>query len=329
MLRRGIWFAGEVTVPRMVELSRQAEQAGLDSVWMADGYYARDVMVSLGAIGAATSRVTLGTCILNPFTRHPAVLAMGFATLDEVTGGRAIVGIGAGARHHVESHMGYDASRPLTAVREAVDVMEKMAAGEELEYDGRVIKARGARLMVRGARQLPIYIGAVGPKMCRLAGARGAGVFVSHTAPDVVRANVKLVAEGAESAGRDPRDVDIACTLIMAVGESEEAAARIVAPLLALMLLAPEGERILEGNGFDPALAQRVRDGYAAGGLRQATPIVTPDLIETLTIAGTVDRCREKLQELVNAGITHPVVSMLGPAPEGAFEVLAAIEDPR
>lgn len=329
MLRRGIWFAGEMPTHRMVELARKAEQAGVDSVWMADGYYARDPLVSLAAIGSATERVALGTSVLNPFTRHPAALAMAFATLDELSGGRAIIGIGSGARHQVEGQMGYDGSRPLAAVREAIDVLEGMAAGEEIHCDGKAITARGVRLMVRGARPLPIYVGAVGPKMLQLAGKRGAGAFVPQTSPEFVRTAVEEVAKGAAEVGRDPRDVDIAAMVILAVADDLEAAQRSVGPLLGVLMLAPEAERILQGNGIDPAIADRLRKAYAAGGVREVAQTVTPEMIDKLTIAGPAELCRKKLQALVDAGVTHPVISILGRSPEAGFDVLNAIKDPR
>ncbi|TCK21913.1 LLM class flavin-dependent oxidoreductase [Pseudonocardia endophytica] len=327
MLRRGIWFAGDVPTERMVELARKAEQAGLDSVWMADGYYARDPLVSLAAVGAATERVLLGTSVLNPYTRHPAALAMAFATLDELSGGRAVIGIGSGAQHQVADQMGYDGSRPLTAVREAIDVLEQMATGHEVRYDGKVITARGPRLVIRGARQLPIYVGAVGPKMLQLAGRRGAGAFVPQTSPEFVRAAVKDVAKGAADAGRDPRDVDIAAMIVLAVADDEADAQRTVGPLLGILMLAPEAERILQGNGLDPGIADRLRAAFAAGGVREVARTVTPEMIDKLAIAGPPDLCRAKLQELVDAGVTHPVVSMLGRSSEAGFEVLNAIEE--
>jgi 5,10-methylenetetrahydromethanopterin reductase len=329
MLRRGIWFAGEVSTHRMVELARKAEHAGLDSVWMADGYYARDPLVSLAAVASATERVMLGTSVLNPFTRHPAALAMAFATLDELSGGRAVIGIGSGARHQVEGQMGYDGSRPLTAVREAIDVLERMATGKEVDYEGKAMTARGVRLVVRGARQLPIYVGAVGPKMLQLAGERGAGAFVPQTSPTFVRSAVAEVAKGALAAGRNPREIDVAAMVILAVADDEEAAQRSVGPLLGVLMLAPETERLLEGNGLDPAIAGRLREAYAAGGVREVARTVTPEMIDKLAIAGPPDLCRDKLQALVDAGVTHPVISMLGRSPEVGFEVLNAIEDPR
>lgn len=329
MLRRGIWFAGEQPTHRMVELAREAERSGVDSVWASDGYYARDPLVSLAAIGAATERVALGTSVLNPYTRHPAALAMAFATLDELSGGRAIIGIGAGARHQVEGQMGYDASRPMSAVREAIDVLERMGAGETLDYGGKVVTARDVRLIVRGARPLPIYVGAVGPKMLQLAGERGAGAFVPQTSPEFVRSAVAEVTKGAVAAGKDPGDVDIAALIAFAVADDEETAQRSVGPLLGVLMLAPEGERILEGNGLDPTIAERLRAAYTAGGVREVAKTVTPEMIEKLAIAGPPDHCRDKLQALVDAGVTHPVVSMLGRSPEAGLEVLNAIKDPR
>src|SRR5439155_23232186 len=182
-------------------------------------------------------RVMLGTSVLNPFTRHPAALAMAFATLDELSGGRAVIGIGAGARHQVEGQMGYDGSRPLTALREAIDILEGMAAGEIVECDGEVMTARGVRLIIRGARPLPIYVGAVGPKMLQFAGKRGAGAFVPQTSPTFVRAAVEEVAKGAAEAGRDPRDIDIAAMIILSVADDEETAQRSVGPLLGILML--------------------------------------------------------------------------------------------
>jgi len=172
-------------------------------------------------------------------------------------------------------------------------------------------------------------VGAVGPKMLQLAGRRGAGAFVPQTSPEFVRQAVQDVAAGAVEAGRDPADVDIAAMVLLAVADDEQAAQRIVGPLLGVLMLAPEAERILAGNGLDPGLADRLRAAFASGGVREVAAAVTPEMIDTLSIAGPPELCRAKLQALVDAGVTHPVVSMLGRSSEAAFEVLNAIDDPR
>jgi 5,10-methylenetetrahydromethanopterin reductase len=198
-----------------------------------------------------------------------------------------------------------------------------------VECEGDFITARGVRLIIRGARPLPIYVGAVGPKMLQFAGKRGAGVFVPQTSPAFVRAAVEDVAKGAAEAGRDPGDIDVAALIILAVADDEEAAQRTVGPLLGILMLAPEGDRILAGNGLDPAIADRLRKAYAVGGVREVAKNVTAEMIDKLTIAGPPDLCRDKLQALVDAGVTHPVISMLGRSPEAGLEVLNAIHDPR
>ena len=248
---------------------------------------------------------------------------------DEPSAAAAIIDIGSGARHQADNQMGYDASKPLTGVREAIDVLERMATGKEVGLCRKTMTARGVRLLIRGARQLPIYVGAVGPKMLQLAGERGAGAFVPQTSPEFVRIAVQDVALGARQAGRDPADIDIAAMVILVVTDDEEIVQRSVGPLLGVLMLAPEAERILQGNGLDPAIADRLRAAYATGGVREVAKTVTPEMIDTLAIAGPAERCREKLQALVDAGVTHPVVSMLGPSAEAGFDVLNAIEDPR
>ena len=162
--------------------------------------------------------------------------------------------------------------------------------------------------------------------MLRLAGERAAGVFFPHSSPEFVRYAVKAVAEGAEEAGRDPSDIDVASGLVLAVAEDKATAEKIVRPLLALLLMGPEVERLLEENGLDPAEAQRVRDGLSAGGIRGAAQNVSSETVSKLAIAGPPTYCREKVEELIDAGIKHPIFSMLGRSPEDAIEVLRAID---
>jgi alkanesulfonate monooxygenase SsuD/methylene tetrahydromethanopterin reductase-like flavin-dependent oxidoreductase (luciferase family) len=162
--------------------------------------------------------------------------------------------------------------------------------------------------------------------MLRLAGERAAGVFLPHSSPEFVRHAVKLVAEGAEAAGRDSSDVDVGSSLVLAVAEDTATAEKIVRPLLALLLLGPEVERLLEENGLDPAEAQRVREGLSASGIRGAAQTVSSETVGKLAIAGPPAYCREKVEELLDAGIKHPIFSMLGRSPEDAIEVLASID---
>ena len=121
-LQIGVWFQGGLALGRTVELAQAAEAEGVDAIWVAEGPIARDAFVTLTAIAGVTERVQLGTGVVNPYTRHPAQLAASFATLDEFSAGRAICGLGIGARDYLVP-LGYDVSRPLATAFSAVDVV--------------------------------------------------------------------------------------------------------------------------------------------------------------------------------------------------------------
>jgi 5,10-methylenetetrahydromethanopterin reductase len=326
-LRRGVWFAGELPVGRMVDLARRAEDEGVDSVWMAEGYYARDAFMPLVAIAAVTSRVELVTGVVNPYTRHPALLAMSFATLDELSQGRAVIGLGSGERHQIEGQMGYAPFKPVTAVKEAVEVIQGMLTGKALQYRGSVFRADGVRLAFRpGRSRLPLVLAAVGPKMCALAGRMADAVYFPQTSPLYVREATGWVRTAAQEAGRDPGQVEIAAMIIMSVSADRTRARHGARPLLGLLLTVPEGEMILEKNGLDPAGAGRLREALVGGGVRAMAAAVTDEMVARLTISGTPTECRSELDALIEAGVTYPVVSLIGDEPESAIALVASLK---
>ena len=325
MTRFGIWFAGELPVSRQVELAVLAEGEGVDSVWTAEGYYARDAWTPLAAIAAATTRVLLGTGVVNPFTRHPALLAMSFATLDELSNGRVLAGIGSGERTNVRDELGFGFQSPLSAVRETVEIVTGMFRGETVNVEGRMLTARNVRLWFKPPRSdLPLYVAAVGPKMCRLAGELGDGVYYPQCSPTYVREANEHVSEGAREAGRDPEAVDRAAMIIGSVAEDSAAAREATKGLLAVLLAVPEGDHILETNGLDPAGAQAIRGAFASEGIRGAVQQVTSEMVDVLTLSGTANEVLEGLEGLVEAGVTHPVLSAIGPQADQTIRAVAA-----
>jgi 5,10-methylenetetrahydromethanopterin reductase len=323
--RFGIWFAGELPVARQVELAVQAEEADLDSVWTAEGYYARDAWTPLVSIGSATSRVLLGTGVVNPFTRHPALLAMSLATLDESSNGRVLAGIGSGERPNIADEMGFGFASPLSAVRETVQILRGMFRGELVHVQGRMLTARNVRLGFKPLRSdIPVYVAAVGPKMCRLAGELGDGVYYPQCSPTYIRQANEHVSDGAREAGRNPGAVDRAAMIISSAAEDSATAKEIPKALLAVLLAVPEGEHILTTNGLDPVGAQSIRDALAGEGMRGAVRQVTAEMVDVLTVSGSPGEVREKLEELIEAGVTHPVLSAIGPYADQTVRAVAA-----
>jgi 5,10-methylenetetrahydromethanopterin reductase len=322
--KSGIWFAGDLKVPATVELAVRAEEVGLDSVWVAEAYFARDAWTTLSSIATRTNRIALGTGVVPIFARHPTLLAMSFATLDELSGGRVIAGIGSGERDSMGDALGYDFSSPLSAMREAIAIMRGMWRGETLEHEGRIFRAHNVRLSsVSVAREIPIYAAAVGPKMCQLVGELGDGIYYPQTSPGfVTQANLQ-VAKGLEKAGRSDAAIDYSAMIVASVHEDAKLARQIPKGLLAALLAVPEGEHILSHNGLDPAAAPTIRAARDSGGIRDAVKHVTDEMVTKLTASGTESEVIEQIEAITEAGLTHPVLSAIGPHGANVIPVAA------
>lgn len=319
-LRPGVWFQGGLSVAATVELARRAEAAGVDAVWLAEGPVARDAFITLAAVATATERVRLATGVVNPFTRHPAQLAATFATLDELSGGRAAVGVGFGARDFL-GPLGFEFSRPLATAREMVDIIRRLLQREVVDLDGEKFHLEGVRLGMRPVRtDVPLYLAATGPKMCALAGEVADGIYLLYGTEGYVRQSLAR----AQEARLSPTPLRVASPMLIAVDDGAGAALFGVKVGIGLMLTEPNGEGMLETNGIDPALAQRIRDGLAGGGVKAMAEAVDQSIVERLTICGTASQCVDRLLEAASWGVDEPQVLLSGEDPTETLAVLAA-----
>lgn len=321
-LRTGVWFQGGLKVDATVQLAVAAENAGVEVVWVAEGPVSRDAFVTLSAIAMATSRVELGTGVVNPHTRHPAQLAASFATLDELSGGRAVCGVGIGARDFLIP-IGVDVSKPLATAREMVTILRGLLARETVELDGTKFRLEHARLGFRPPRdEIPICLAATGPKMCALAGELADGIYLMYGTEGYVRGSLEL----ARAARDSDRALSVASPILMAVDDDPQAAKAKLKPGIGLMLTEPNGERMLEANGLEPALAQQIRDGLAERGVKALQSAVDDAIVDRLTIAGTHEQCLSRLAQAVDWGINQPQVLLTGDDPGPAFRVLSELK---
>jgi len=318
--RPGVWFQGGLNVDVTVELSVRAEEVGVDSVWLAEGPVARDALITLAAIATKTSRVELATGVVNPFTRHPAQLAASFATLDELSHGRAVVGVGFGARDFLIP-LGVDVTKPLATAREMVEIIRGLLNREVLNHQTDKFQLHGVRLGLRPYRQgVPIYLAATGPKMCALAGEVADGIYLLYGTQSYVESSLTLAGEKRVV---DAAPFKVASPLLMAV-DGDEGRALVGAKIgIGLMLTEPNGEGMLEANGIDPALAQRIRDGLATGGVKTLVDAVDQSIVERLIISGTHAHCVDRLVEAYEWGVNEPQILLSGDDPTSVFEVLA------
>lgn len=322
-LRFGIRFNSDSgAIPQVVELARRAEAAGFDDVWVCHDLFKRDAWITLTAIAAATRRIRLGTAIVNPFTADPSELAMRAASLQEVSGGRFILGIGPGEQSYLR-WAGRATRRPAAGVREAVHLIRGLLEGRRMPFDGRVFGAWTSDAYLRmgppGPR-VPVYVGGQGPAMLRLMGQVGDGalpiLFPPENAPRVVAA----IREGAEAAGRPPDAVDICGCIWYALGEDAEAARQVLRPLIAGYGPALRAD-ILASVGLTPADFAAIGEAMRAGDRARAESLVTEPMYR-LAIAGDPATVTARLAALRDAGISHINIGPpLGPNPARAIEI--------
>src|SRR6516165_5135479 len=224
---------GDAPVQIMVDRARLAEAVGYDAVWLADERFYREVYTCLAHFAAHTSKVLLGPCVTDPFSRHPALTAMAIATLDEISGQRAILGVGAGISGFTE--LGINRRRPARAIREMIEVIRALLRGESLDYHGEVIECHQGRLSFEPTRSaVPIYVASNGPLGQRVAGAVADGAIMEAcgSVPEALAFRAE-VERGEASAGRKPHTVRIVARLNACIANDGGRARDVVRPTVA------------------------------------------------------------------------------------------------
>jgi len=281
---------GESNLAFLVDAARAAEHAGFDSVWVGDSLLARprgEPLTLLAAISSVTSRVSLGTAVMLPLLRHPITQAHVLATLDRLSGGRLIVGVGPGAdlpaTHAELAAIGVPSDRRVSTLLAIVDRMRALWRDEEAEIH---LEPKPAR-----PQGPPIWLGAHGPRMLRLAGTRFDGWIPFSPTPQEYAAGLRAVREAAEGAGRNPDDIAAAVYLTLAVAEDARDAAR----------------------DFDTY----IRGYYGVPGEVMARAQASH--------AGTLESASEWIASYVEAGARHVVLRLARPSLKDYLEAIPAL----
>lgn len=308
---------------QVVELVRLAERRGFDGLWIPENT-GRELFTQLGAFASATERIRLGPGIANIFTRTPTLLAQGAATLDQVSNGRAWLGLGTGHQPNLEAGHGVAYGRPLGRMRDAVRIIRAVLQGEQLP-ESPVVSATSFRLETPAVRpDLPLYVAALGPRMCRLAGELADGVILNWATPAYVREALAQICAGAESAGRDPASIDVACYIRVSAGAPPEAMRRAQARELARYIAMPYYRQMFEAAGFGAQMAG-IPEAFARD-IDEAAAIVSEEMLASLTVAGDADAFARRVAEYRALGVTQPVVAPVPVGEDAADGWAAAIE---
>jgi 5,10-methylenetetrahydromethanopterin reductase len=312
----GIEFVPNEPALKVGYMAKLAEDAGFETIWITDHYNNRDVYSTLAVLSLATNKVKLGTGVTNPYTRNVAVTASSIASINEISGGRAILGIGPGDKATFDA-MGIAWEKPLTAVKESVSALRELLAKKRVAGHGMA----GAQLAFK-AGDIPIYIGAQGPKMLEMAGMIADGVLVNASHPDDFKYAVPLVKKGAKKAGRDPEDVEICAYTSFSADKNGDKAVN-EAKIVVAFIVAGSPESVLSRHGIKPEEAAAVSGAISKGDFGSALGAVTEMMIKAFSVSGTPDDCKARVEELLATGVTQIVVgSPIGPNKERAIKLI-------
>jgi 5,10-methylenetetrahydromethanopterin reductase len=312
----GVALTGRRLPASVAAWARDAERAGFGSLWIIEDYFQPGAFTLAGAAAAVTERITIGIGVVNPYTRHPAVLAMETAALAGIAPGRVVLGLGASNRNWIEGQMAIAFDTPLQGLREGVEIVTRLLAGERVTYTGKCFSVHDAVLETPPPALVPIVLGVKAPRALALAAEVSVGVHCSiMTSPAHVR-RVRRTTGGA----RD--DFTVLAYVPMAVGADGRSRVR---PVLARYIGALHGQSLLVDAGFGPAETQALRDAFLAR--RPAGDLVTDDMIEALAVCGTPEECRRSLSRFADAGLDVPVAFLPPgpPVPEQLFRLHEAL----
>ncbi|NKB58303.1 MAG: LLM class flavin-dependent oxidoreductase [Alphaproteobacteria bacterium] len=331
MSKIGIAFSGGPNPAEIVDLAVLAESLGYESAWVAEGH-GGDQFATLSGCAMRTSTIQLGTAITSIYVRSIPTIAMAAASVDDLSEGRFILGIGSSHKVQVEPEHGVPYSKPLTKTRESVEIIRNLLRDGAVQYDGESVKIENFDLWFTPRRaDLPIYVAAVFPKMTALCGEVADGIILTRSTLKTGAWVKEKIAEGAKQAGRDPTQVAITSLLPTSIADTRAEALDAMRPGLAFYAgFFPRYNKLIAEHGFaDEAAA--IAEAWARDDRKAAIGLVTDAMVDATGVAGTPEECRARIEEYRESGIDLPIISPFarGPGAKATFEAAIRACAPR
>lgn len=334
----GYWGLG-MGPQDQLEVVQEAERLGYDSVWTAEAY-GSDAATVLAWLAAQTSKLKLGSAIFQMPGRSAAMTAMTAATIDELSDGRMMLGIGSSGPQVAEGWHGQRFARQLQRTREYVSVVRKALARERLEYDGETIvlplpdgPGKPLKLMISPIQErIPIYLAAIGPKNTALAGEIADGWIPTFFSPEHVGELRSLLEEGAARSGRSLDGFEIAPTVNAFVSDDREMARNVMRPVLALYIGGMGSRKqnfynqLVQRYGFEQA-ATEIQDLYLDGKKAEAGASIPDELIDLVSLCGPRDAVRDRIAAFRDAGVGTLMITPMAFSVEDRIAQLRAVAE--
>jgi len=301
-----------------MEFTKYAESKGFAAVWQADSRLVRDAVVPMAAFAAVTDRITIGSGVVDCWTRNPARLASTFSTLDDLAPGRVVLGLGAWW-DPLAAKVGIRRDRPLRVMREVVTAVRSLLHNETVTFNGEYVHLDGVELdyvyQERRPKDVPIYIGATGLKMMELTGEIADGVVLNYlVSPEYNQQAIQALQIGLDRAGRHLVDIDRPQLVVCSVHEDRQTAID-MARLMVTQYLGQQ-PHIMKASGVPQSLLDRVGEVLTWPATHEqvvaASKLVPDEIVHMLTASGTPAEAREQVSHYVRNGCTCPILYPLG-----------------
>jgi 5,10-methylenetetrahydromethanopterin reductase len=289
-------------MPDTARLAQVCEDLGYDCLWLPDQTFHRDPYVALAAAAAATRRIGLGLGVTTPYARHPVQIARAIASLDELSGGRAILGLGAGNKKMFLDKLGLPQERAAARVRETVTVTRRLLAGEAVSWESPDLTLKEVQLEFPTRPDLPIYIATRAPLMLAVGGEVADGVIAEALfTPGGIRYVQERVGQGA-AARSNGAVIDTICWQVVHVVDDRPKAVEALRPWAAHIIGASSKE-IAERMGIAPEAIAAIQGAYRGGGQSAAAAHVTEREVDAVAIVGDAEFCAARVREVAAHGV--------------------------
>ncbi|MFW9806893.1 MAG: LLM class flavin-dependent oxidoreductase [Candidatus Thorarchaeota archaeon] len=300
----GVAMTGVFPVSEAVELARVAEKSGLGSAWFAEDYFFRGGIPYMAAASMATNTIRLGLGVVNPYSRHPALIAMEFATLDEMSNMRTIFGLGSGVPFWMDQ-MGIFDKKPLSRTRACVNLVRKIMTGENINHEDKFFVAKDIKLVFKPVRKsAPIYLAFEGPKGLELSGDIGDGVILSiFCTPSYVKSAWDCIAKGAKKVDKSLDDYEMVAYMPMVIDDDIDRAINTARNFSKLYLPHSQpGGPLMSHAGVKAEETKAMFEASEKGDDGLLSELITDDMVKELCLVGDKEACIKRLQQMIDAG---------------------------
>lgn len=319
--------------------AKAAEEFGYDSVWVAEAY-GSDAATPLAYMAAQTERIRLGSAIFQIPGRTPANCAMVSATLDILSNGRFILGIGSSGPQVAEGWHGQPFAKQIKRTREYVAIVRKALARERLEFDGELYTlplpdgpGKALKLMIKPVQErIPIFLAAIGPNNTALAGEIADGWLPYLFSPEYLKNFTGSLEEGAARSGRTIDDIEISPTVFTAVSDDVDECRAMIKPILALYVGGMGSReknfynRVVQSYGFE-AEAKEIQDLYLDGKQMEAIAAVPDELVDLTSLVGTAEQVRDRMAAYRDAGVDNLIIAPLATNEQQRHDLLRTLAE--